>query len=351
MLDVDDPRDEDALMQEYLLGSHIPELPGNALENYAPGEAATMDIVGAARRVLHQALRERTPPPPMLVVPVTSDAKADSGVLVDVLGDGFPLLASLYERFDSITPSEKVVAVSDDAGYDEFVRTRPFLELDRRVRELRSVVEQHARQRKHTGKAPNMSAWDAILGEAQDIAAASAGDDNMIPLKLAPWANGKIQCWREGDLICCSLRASDRKGNKGIVMSSTPIEDHADDVARYVANSGVNPVDILGMTTHLACMLGGGGLATQLAQATPQLLAAHVAARAPVTTHKIVAATDPSIAAIMGLCHMAQSGNRQAAQEWRDLADAAQDDEELAGAIADGTNRLVVGLARKARRR
>lgn len=346
----------DPFEQEYIAGEQDnPFLPGG--EDYTHGEAANVDIIGATRRVLSQAAKDRRPPPPMRAVPVSSGATFDSGVLVDVLGQGagsFPMLRNIYARFEELTPRDNIVRVDTEDSFGEFVGTKPFLELDRRVRELRAAIEEHAHERKH-GKPVAMSKWDAILGEANALATAKEqgadGGGRMVPLMLPPWADGKVHCWQEGDRVCCSMRIPAPDGRTLVATASTPIAEHAHDVMGYAARAGVGVVDVVGMAPHLACMMGAGSLLPQLASATPSLIDAHEASCAPSSVHKIIPCEDPCLAAIMGLAQMAQSGDPQACNEWEAMTAMARGDKRLAQSMIEGANLLSHGQHLKAKNR
>lgn len=300
----------------------------------------------AVKRVVAQARNERPAPPTMRVVSANEDFHNPIGLPehvadVVVFGDDeagnplFPVTAKLYESFavgaDDRAP--RYIRLDTDASYKDFrTENSPVMAmLKAKVEELEALVRGHmADDTVH------------VHGIATDISRLQAAGDGMtrVPLMLPPAAEGAVDCWRDGDVICCSMWLPGPDGDVRVCTTATPLAEHVADVADYTRRSGVEPADVLGFLPTMACMLGGGSLLPKMAAAASSLLARPEAATGEPFVGRMVPANQPTLATLIALLQLCQRGEAQACTEWSRLATLAASVPELAAAMADAKARL-----------
>jgi hypothetical protein len=190
----------------------------------------------------------------------------------------FPTFKRALAHFGSQSTPTRVVRIDTDASYDKLVGDSALRELDRRMHELRSFVEGHVRDldahNSFTPAASPLSDWHEVIGCAETINAIRGADtsDDMtdamaVPLDLPDFAQGKVKCWRDGDMIVVSLRFATVDGTpRYATMAGKPRVD-TDDVLGWAQRAGVDPVTILGAAMDLADVACGKRLVRDAAQA------------------------------------------------------------------------------------
>jgi hypothetical protein len=321
------------------------DVPGLAHATVTHGS----DVRDSVRRVVQQAQRNRLPPPALTITPASAHAVVGEvrryDALVEVLGlaestqdttpapfspiesSRYPIAQRLYRRFKGALPPKRVVRVDTEASYQDFMagqRAPHVAELEARLAELERLVAVHTADNHGGGRLDALEQKVSGVAEALakhlehgDHAVDVAGEEveaarekvafggTRVPLSLAPWAEGKIDAWRNGDEIYCSVRLPGPDGCPRIATSSTPVERHLDEVMNYADEAGVNAVEILGVLHGLAEVLGGGALVTQICCAAPGLLE-RPEAMGGCFVGVVTPAGDPAMAAAMALLQLCQ---------------------------------------------
>ena len=331
----------------------------------------------ATRRIIAAAQASRQPPDVPTLIPVDAEPPPDPvthafDLLVlgwnwpEIVGDeepvppaqrqvaaptdssGLPKLRNLYRRLTGSAQRPKLMRVDTPASYGDFVSRKAFKELITRVNDLRAAFEGHAGDG-HGGKGKALPTWGEILGTMERVSQlrSTAALDNFptvteVPLSLPPFCHGNVRCWEEGGAICCSIRVEGPERQECILTAATPLEDHVQELLGYVADAGVDPIDVLGALPALARMFGGGGLIPQLAVAAPALLDDPETAEGRSFVRKAIPPANAPLAALMALMQLAQGGDPQAAAEWQKLARVARSPHgaPLASAMADAQGRM-----------
>ena len=190
----------------------------------------------------------------------------------------FPTFTRALAHFQSQSTPLRVARIDTDKSYEKLVGDAAIRELSRRLNELRAFVEGHVRDLDvHNSFTPSktpMSGWNEVIGCAQTINAIRGADtvDDMtdamaVPLDLPDFAQGKVKCWRDGDVVVVSLRFAAADGTpRYATMAGKPRVD-TDDVLGWAQRSGVDPVTILGAAMDLADAACGKRLVRDAAQA------------------------------------------------------------------------------------
>jgi hypothetical protein len=251
----------------------------------------------------------------------------------------FPLFKQALRRFKAAEPRKRVVRIDTDNTFGSFVSDAAVKEIARRVDELRTALEAHESDH-HGPKSSPMRKWDEIMGAAEalsDLSESKTPEDAAkalpsVPLDLPAFAEGKVRCWKDGDVVVCSMRFSAHDGTARVATSAALPRAHADDVLGWALKAGVDPVKVLGALPDLSAVACGKRLVKDVAgaalaargrvdvcgmsdddNAAPLLLAsgAVAAGRAP-------------LAALMHLQQRADAGDSQAAKEMAIIRTAAE---------------------------
>jgi hypothetical protein len=332
--------------------------------------ASRAETVASVRRVIQQAQRSRLPPPAITITSAPRGARLGEVQRYDVLGAAlglitaedtaaatpapftptkpapftpvessqYPIVQQLHRKFKSAMPSEKVVRVDTEESYSDFMADRraPYVAaLEARLADLERAVQVHTADNHGGGKLEALEQRTAGIAEAlaahlehgdhavdvmgAEVEAAreqAALGGTRVPLSLAPWAEGKIDCWRDGDEIYCSVRLPGPDGRVRIATTTTPVAKHVDEVLSYAEDAGVDSVDLLGgdedggVLHGLAEILGGGALVTQICRAAPCLLerpeVAVQGSGAGAFVGVVTPVGDPGMAAAMALLQLCQ---------------------------------------------
>lgn len=171
----------------------------------------------------------------------------------------FPTFKDALARFEDGESASRIARIDNDATYNAFVCERALKEIDRRVRELRTAVEEHLSD-PHGGKIHTLRAWDEILGAAEaitDLRRAPSSDAAVsampsVLVDIPDYAVGKVKCWRDGDSIVCSMRFEAADGSPRIATVAARPQVNADALAEQAARAGIEPVTLLGVLPDLA---------------------------------------------------------------------------------------------------
>ncbi len=253
----------------------------------------------------------------------------------------FPLLKKIHDRFKQEEPTPKPVRVDTPKTYDEYrtSRLKPTLdELDAKLAELEQLQANHADY-----DTARFAALQAEIAHLQDKA------DQKIPLSLPPYMDGKVDCWKDGDLICCSIKMPAPNGSPRVATITSPVEKHLTDVVGYTQEAGEDPLTVLGIIPKIACMLGGGRLIPQLASAAPSLMS-QPEVNDPTKPFFVKVGTPDTTALVsmMALEQAAQQGNEQAKVEFDKLVEKSKDSKPLTVLIGESVNRLATAQYMKA---
>lgn len=282
--------------------------------------------VRAVRRVIQEAQRSRLPPPDILVQADSGDVGeiSDHDVLSELLGvvcgdaptftpeasPDYPITQKLYQKFRATLPSPKRVRLDTEDTYRKYLdeKRAPYLaKLAERLSELERVVTAHVSD---PYAHEYMHDTDVLGDEVEILRERAAVCGERVPLSLPPWADGKIDCWQDGEIIYCSIRVPSPDGKPRILTTSTPAARHIEEVLGYASDAGVDPVEVMGVLPVLAQILGGGSLVSQLSRAAPQMMADGAPFIARVTP-----VCAPDIAAVTALLQLCRKGDSRACEE------------------------------------
>ncbi len=297
----------DDFMDSAIAGlSNTQEIVGDPFRMTSAPSANAVSVGATVRAVAKEAQKSRAPVPPLEVVPF-SEVESMQDELVDtIVGEGvdepiFPLTESLYHQFAAMSPDGKMVRLDDEASYADFREKGIQRSFGQRVDDLEQALTAHTADG-HGGGAPY----------------------RPIALQLPPYAKGLVDCWQDGDMICCSMKVQGPDDEVRVATAATPVEAHVQEVLGCVHRLGMSTVDVLGVLPHLVGMLGGGSLVPKLASATPALLRRPEAKSGRIFVGRMKGGPRPSSAAMLMLLQMAQSGDPQACLEWGALAAVAR---------------------------
>jgi hypothetical protein len=230
------------------------------------------------------------------------------------------------------------VRIDTEATYGSFVCERAVEEIARRVDELRALVEAHLADG-HGPEVKKLARWRTdIIGAAESVADlrnAESPRDALrkmpaVPLNLPPFAEGKIDCWRDGDHVICSIRFLAADGGKRVATMAAKPRADVDEAAKWALESGVEPAAVLGALEDVTSVVCGQRLVQDVAGAA---LRAHERfdvcgmEEADEEAEPLVLVGAPEegtapLAALMYLEQRAQAGDLQAQRE-RELIERA----------------------------
>ena len=240
----------------------------------------------------------------------------------------FPVTMDLYRHFHK---RDVPVRLDTPETYEEFraVASPDLADLRARMARLEDDFRAHV---------SDPRAHQQVAGEIEALA--DAERDKRVPLQLPAWMEGTWDCWREGDVVCCSLALPGKRGEVRICTSLTPVGPHVFEVARAARVVGAGDLGpYLGVLPTVAAMRAGGSLLPRMAAAAPALIDMDEGDEVLVGT--LVAMNHPSRAALMALLQRAQFGDPQARDEWEKLAAACAEYPVLCAAMAGARDRLI----------
>lgn len=187
----------------------------------------------------------------------------------------FPILGAALRRVGD--SKARLMRVDTPESYGRFLSDQAVSEIVRRIDDLKAAFEAHASDplaHPHAHEAGRMVSAD-ILGAAEAVAKISSAKSPSeaaralprVPLKLPGFANGKVDCWRDGERVICSVRFLAADGSKRIAtMSAVPRYDE-EEVAGEAIRRGMNPIVVLGALPDAAASACGQRLAKEIAGA------------------------------------------------------------------------------------
>lgn len=309
---------------------------------------APIDVRRAAWAVIDQAKRKRLGVTPVEVVGAAVDTTLwsfESPVYVVGEGErgaggasGLVLFDGIKDRFSGALPKPKLVRVDDEASYAEFrnARRAPYLaKLEERLAAVERTLEGHIADNHGGGRlaaledrftrhvADEDARLDAleerfvehvhdprahVLGALEG--AVYGGTKVHLPLKEA--REGKIDCWRDGKELLCTVRLRGKDGRVRMATTGQSVEHPLAEVLGYALSAGLDVEETLAVAPPMAEILGCTTLIGELCGAARELVAC---AGSGTYVGTLQSATDPMIAATMALIQRCQGGDRRAMAE------------------------------------
>lgn len=292
-----------------------------------------LDVVGATQKIVERARDKKAPPPSLRVVPADEPAPIvdrflEEILLVGDLASQFPCTIGFYETF-RVEP--KYVRLDTEKSYRDFRMSQSpeMAELRAEVARLSSLLHAHMAD----GHGPQITESLGRLISDEEVS-------RRIPLSMPPWAEGKWDCWREGGLVCCSIRLPGADGTARICTSATPIEPYVHEVVGYAHEVGGNISAMLGVLPTVACMMAGGSLPPAMCKAAPSILARPEVQSGNIFIGRLAGASQPALAAMIALLQKAQNGDPQATSEWQKFTKLAEVSADLASTMGEAKIRL-----------
>lgn len=255
--------------------------------------------------------------------------------------DDFPIYSGLRKQFQDMTPPPKLVRLDTVETYKDFreARRAPYVSnLEARLRALEDAFQRHIADHhgdriddleyqfdRHLAEFHSDPEADiSIQGEAvMQAAGAAAAGGQKVPLPLADWAKGKVDCWQDGNQVLCTIRVLGHDGDVRMITSGVPLERHVEEVLGYAERINA-PVDhVLEVTPVLAPVLAGATLLPQLCKVAPDLVARPEAMHGAFVG-QMSSASDPSLAAAMALVQHCQKGDQVACSEMARIVHSGQ---------------------------
>lgn len=160
------------------------------------------------------------------------------------------------------------------------------------------ILEKHYRAQKRLEVLPKpvrVDTDETYLGYL-----ASRPSTEPVTLSLPPFADGKVNCWKEDDLVCASIRLPGPDGKTRIATTSAALDEHAIDVLGAELD-GMDPIDAIDHSMQLATVLGAGALVSELAEAAPSILDLPGIERGEPVYGLLAPTGNPELAAVMAL--------------------------------------------------
>lgn len=272
-----------------------------------------------------------------------------------------PVLSQAIRRFQALESPPRVFRIDTKESHDEFVCERAVRELDRRVRELRALVEQHIADG-HGPPGAVLREWD-VIGAAdavEELRRASSADDVKrampeVPVDLPDFARGLVHCWRDGDRVVCSIHFASNDGvHRVATATARPVVD-VEEVAAAAERSGANPVQILGAVDDLAEVACAKRLVRDTARAALEASSREdvVGCDRPVLFGTAGEAGAAPLAALMHLQQRCDVGDRQACREMAAVRAAAEtpDGQHTVAPLLAEVDRMLAAKRAKSRAR
>lgn len=311
-----------------------------------PARVVGADLKRVTGNILRRA-RQRRLAAPLQVRPVRADPTARSfqldGRSYEVLGGaqrceelatgGLPLYAAALRCFQSALPAPKFVRVDTPSTYARFREQRHAAccdELHARVAELESLLSQHVADRHGDGRLAALESTVARLAEQraddsfrfgdypqQDLLGGSVGErsaDGATRIAVVPALRGKVECWQDGEEICCTVRFLNPRGELRLATTGTPMQRHLEEALSCASVAELeHALPVMG---RLAQILGSTALIPELCRVAPILsttgqTSPMIGVMFPQSTSVLPAA--------MALLQQCQRGDRRAWREVRSM--------------------------------
>lgn len=296
--------------------------------------ASGRPILGAVRSVLRKVRARRPTPLLPKLLPAALDTTADSFQIADyaVLGarpDAGEL--AIYERtwptycaflrgFITLRCAPKLVRLDDPASYALFREERrvPYgVDLARRLDALEATFAGHAREDARLREEFDQHLADyhgqdvlgaGVVRAARDYAAGG------VPISVGPSLRGKVECWQDGDEVCCTVRFLTPRG-LALATTGAPVERYVDEVMSALSEDEVEAV--LPVVGHLARTLGATTLLSELCRCAS--IFATSGQTSPMIYGMSQSQARPEMAALMALLQRCQQGDAQSCAEVRSM--------------------------------
>lgn len=276
----------------------------------------------------------------------------------------FPVFKQALRHFQEGAARPRMARIDTPKSYDNFACERAFKEIETRLNELRTFVEEHNADH-HGGEITSpLRKWDEILGSAQtiaDLSTAKTADEAVkkfqpVPISVPDYAEGKVNCWQGADdAILVSIRFAMPDGSPRIAtMGSRPMIDE-ESIVGWAEKQGIEPMVILGLAPTVAAVVTGKRLMRDAAAAAleaqdhPDVSLMHASTNEPVVLIGFGESTAP-LAALMYLQQRADSGDMQALKEMTLMNAAAKTpigQRVAAPLLAEASRRLNQGRVEK----
>lgn len=316
-------------------------------------------VIGAAteratRSVLRRARAGRLAVP-LKVEPAVADTTVESfqvdghyevlGVSADTT-TAFPIYAATLRSFQFAQPAPKFVRLDTPGSYAQFRearRARCCADLDARLRVLEETLSQHIADReRHQDDGfefGDYSDQDVLGAEVARLARQSLHGGTPIP--VVPALRGKVECWQDGEEICCTVRFLDSGGDLALATTGTPAQRHLEEALRDADVAELEHV--LPVLDRLVQILGSTALIPELCRVAPIF---STSGRTSPMIGVMSAQSTPEIAAAMALLQRCQQGDPRARAEVCVMAERGG-----GSLLAEAGDRLARAQCEKARSR
>jgi hypothetical protein len=281
--------------------------------------------------------------------------------------DELPIYTDLKQRFAAATPAPKLVRLDTVDSYNDFraSRRQPYIaNLQARLSALETAFQRHVANHhadrlddleyqfdKHLadfhggpddGESELVAHGDQVIGA---LGHAVCGGQH-VPLPLADWAKGKVDCWQDGDEVLCTIRVLGHDGDVRMITSGVPLERHVKEVLGYAESIDAPMDDVIVIIPILAPVMAGSALLPQLCKAAPDLVARPEAIYGSFIG-SMTSASDPSMSAAMAIVQRCQQGDQAACVEMSKIVHSGSDGYSH---MSEAIRRLAQGQYEKHRR-
>jgi hypothetical protein len=273
----------------------------------------------AVVKVIEKARDNRRPPPPMKAVEVDEPSSMDEDYSEElteaIVGaaaasgnlNPFPLTTELMRRAGA-GMEPRYVRLDTEESYKQF-RTDNSPELS----ELREKLEAHIAD-PHAHEGPELA--DGLSDDIEDLVhlgaeAEAAEKDKQVDLWMPKHFDGDVTSWCEGDYVGASMRLP----GGSIATTLEPKAKCVAEMGRHAIDADVPAAMVGHVLSAMGCVLGAATGLKEMAAATPDLIQ-----RTAPCVLRVEPKLSPALAALAMLAMAARKGNKQASEEWQNLA-------------------------------
>lgn len=308
----------------------------------APSRVVGVDLKRVTGDILRRARQKRLAAP-LQVRRVDADPTARSfqlgGKSYEVLGaeccddlaaGGLPLYAAALRYFQSAQPAPKLVRVDTPPSYARFRAERRAMccdDLRARVSELEALVSGHVADHHGGGRLAALEAAVASLADRREddsfrfgdypqrdllgASVAGRGSSETARIPVVPVLRGKVECWQDGDEICCTVRFLNARGEPRLATTGTPAQRHLEEALSCASAAELeHALPVMG---RLAQILGSTALIPELCRVASIL---STTSQTSPMIGVMFAQSTPTLPAAMALLQQCQRGDRRA---WREV--------------------------------
>lgn len=304
--------------------------------------ASERSVRNAVRSVLRKVRARRPSPLPSTLLPAAQDTTADSFQIADrseVVGNTsyemYPTFCALLHGFTALRQEPKLVRLDDLTSYALFREERraPYgVDLARRLDALEAARAAHADEDARLRDEFDQHLADhsqSVLG-AEVVRAAGDYAAGGVPISVGPALRGKVECWQDGDEVCCTARFLTPRGVM-LATTGTPVENSSNEVLSVLGEDEVEAV--LPVVDHLARTLAVEALLPELCRCMSIF---ETGEQTSPMIYTMSSQIRPRVAALMALLQRCQQGDAQSRVEARAI--------EASGALPLGE--AIASLAR-----